>query len=339
MNRMNRMNKETNILGVFPSWNKVKTIINPKNFNVPDYSNKGDFNTSYSLAKKSGEKEFMWNNKRFNTKYAGTPRQEVGRYGVDGKKVNYDIDDYIFINYTPPFKTINMVPGHISGSVSWENYIGGVDYHKEGNYGISGENVYDKSKSYYSYTPDDDWYNFVDTSLKLTDSGQEASDSTNHKNSKYNLFFNNCADNICDAMGIKRSKDFLGISTPTETINKIKQKYPTLEVTGRTVDDYKKLAEKMMQYSGNNLYKEKILNNANYIIGLSYSPDLKYHGLSEKMIKSLQNSLKREGYNLSKSIKQDGTFDGIFGDETKKALIDWQSKNTFKKNKLIPKKQ
>ena len=47
------MNKETNILGIFPSWNKVKTIINPKNFNVPDYSNKGDFNTSYSLAKKS----------------------------------------------------------------------------------------------------------------------------------------------------------------------------------------------------------------------------------------------------------------------------------------------
>ena len=140
-------------------------------------------------------------------------------------------------------------------------------------------------------------------------------------------------------MGIKRSKDFLGISTPTETINKIKQKYPTLEVTGRTVDDYKKLAEKMMQYSGNNLYKEKILNNANYIIGLSYSPDLKYHGLSEKMIKSLQNSLKRVGSNLAKSIKQDGTVDGIFGDETKKALIDWQSKNTFKKNKLIPKKQ
>ena len=32
--------------------------------------------------------EFMYKNKRYNTKYAGTPRQEVGRYGVNGKFVN-----------------------------------------------------------------------------------------------------------------------------------------------------------------------------------------------------------------------------------------------------------
>ena len=56
--------------------------INPKNFNVPDYSNKGDFNTSYSLAKKSGEKEFMWNNKRYSTNYNGTPQQQLKETGI-----------------------------------------------------------------------------------------------------------------------------------------------------------------------------------------------------------------------------------------------------------------
>ena len=37
-----------------------------------------------------------------------------------------------------------------------------------------------------------------------------------------------------------------------------------------------------------------------------------------------------KGYKLPKSTKKDGSFDGIWGDETKQALLDYQTKNKKK---------
>jgi peptidoglycan hydrolase-like protein with peptidoglycan-binding domain len=45
---------------------------------------------------------------------------------------------------------------------------------------------------------------------------------------------------------------------------------------------------------------------------------------------ALQIELSNRGYKLPKSTKKDGTFDGIWGDETKSALLDWQTKNKIK---------
>lgn len=42
---------------------------------------------------------------------------------------------------------------------------------------------------------------------------------------------------------------------------------------------------------------------------------------------ALQIELSNRGYKLPKSTKKDGTFDGIWGEETKNALLDWQTKN------------
>ena len=52
---------------LLPDWNKVKATLNYKNWGVPDYSDKGNFNTAYSTARKAGEKEFMWNNTRYDS--------------------------------------------------------------------------------------------------------------------------------------------------------------------------------------------------------------------------------------------------------------------------------
>ena len=41
----------------------------------------------------------------------------------------------------------------------------------------------------------------------------------------------------------------------------------------------------------------------------------------------MQKELSNRGYKLPKSTTEDGTFDGILGDETKNALLDWQNKN------------
>lgn len=45
---------------------------------------------------------------------------------------------------------------------------------------------------------------------------------------------------------------------------------------------------------------------------------------------ALQRELSNRGYKLPKSTRKDGTLDGIWGDETKNALLDWQTKNKTK---------
>jgi hypothetical protein len=47
----------------------------------------------------------------------------------------------------------------------------------------------------------------------------------------------------------------------------------------------------------------------------------------------LQRELSNRGYKFPKSTKSDGTFDGIYGPETKQALLDYQSKNAKSKLK------
>jgi hypothetical protein len=39
----------------------LTSTLNPFNWGVEDYSDKGNFNTAFAQAKKAGEKEFMYN--------------------------------------------------------------------------------------------------------------------------------------------------------------------------------------------------------------------------------------------------------------------------------------
>lgn len=66
----------------FPNWDKIKASLNPKNWRVEDYTDKGEFSEAYSSARQAGEKEFMWNGKRFNTDYEGTPAQQLKETGI-----------------------------------------------------------------------------------------------------------------------------------------------------------------------------------------------------------------------------------------------------------------
>jgi hypothetical protein len=93
--RLLQVNEKTanKILG--ETWNWIIIHINPKNWGVSDYTNKGNFNFAYSLARRVSEKEFMWNGKRYNTNYAGSPQQQLketgitdDRLGIQGKLEN-----------------------------------------------------------------------------------------------------------------------------------------------------------------------------------------------------------------------------------------------------------
>jgi hypothetical protein len=329
--------KESDYAGdgtLLPSLDDVTSILNPMNWGVNDYTDKGSFNNAYASAKKVGEKEFMYKNKRYNTKYAGTPRQEVGTYGVDGKPVHLmDINHPAQVNLYPAFG--KYLPGHISASIG-DNETS-IDYSSTGNFPFGIDKVKNKGeKSFNVYGQDNLTFSNKAASLPTDDYMLE----DKYTPSDWNLFTNNCADNVCDAFSIPRSK---GIQTPSGAVSKIKKKYPTLDVTGRTYLDYNDLADNLLKESNvsnaQHTWKEytlnkkpdEILKQAKNLIGLISSPDLQGTRVSNNITIALQKSLSEKGYKLPKSTKQDGSFDGIYGDETKNALLEYQTNIKTKK--------
>lgn len=300
-----------------PSW------LNPYNWGVEDYTDKGNFSNAYEAAKKAGEEEFMYNDKRYNTKYAGTPRQEVGSYGVNGKAVSRKelAFPYQVTEYSPLIS--KYLPGHIEAQ-SPDRVA--VNYSKTGN-NLTGLNtVGEKGKKTYNVYGNVDELKFSDKAFSLP-TGKYFLEDT-YRPSDWNLFTNNCADNVCDAFGIPRSK---GIQTPGDAMQKIQEKYATLDVTGRTREDYNKLYTELQKKS-----PKDILSQANNILGIASSPDIQYTSLGRRLVSTVQATLDKEGYPLPKSTRKDwetrqtGKFDGVIGPETLNALKEWQSKNTKK---------
>jgi hypothetical protein len=292
---------------------KLKSRLNPYNWGVEDYSKEKDFNKAYSTAKKSGEKEFMYKGKRYNTKYAGTPRQEVGVYGVDGKPVNIkEASDPSQVNLYPAFG--KYLPGHVSASVTSDSDAASVDYSSTGNNPFGLSKVKNKGEhTYYVYGADQD--KFYEKAAALPTGDYMLEDK--YTPSDWNLFTNNCADNVCDAFGIPRSK---GIQTPSGAVSKIKKKYPTLDVTGRTSKDYSKLVE--------DVNEKDVLKNSEKLTSIYFSPDTDSE-LKKDIGLKLQKALRNSGYDLPKSYIKGNKWnvDKIIGDETLNALKDWKSKN------------
>jgi len=296
---------------IFPSWEEVKSTLNPYNWGVDDYSSEKDFNSAYASARKKGDEEFMYKDKRYNTKYAGTPRQEAGAYTTIK-----DLNNPIKVFKYPAMSSHN---GHISAELNDSTF---VDFGPFGNQQTSKKDV---SNTYNVY--DSDKTKFKNRSNTLP---KHTNVSNIDKNKDWIAVSNNCADNVCDAFGIKRSS---GIELPSNTLNKIKNKYPTIETTGRNYDDYLELSRVVGTKKA-----DDILKNSENLLGISNSPDLKGE-VSKNIIKSIQKSLSEKGYKLPKSTTKERLwegeylykFDGIFGEETKNALLEYQKSLNNKK--------
>ena len=76
---------------LIPGWDEIKSTVKDiarpiyneyKKLTTPDYSQYKKKDEAYAAARKAGEKEFMWNNKRYNTNYKGTPEQQLKETGI-----------------------------------------------------------------------------------------------------------------------------------------------------------------------------------------------------------------------------------------------------------------
>lgn len=292
---------------------KIKTNINPNNWGVKDYSDRENFQKAYHDAKMNGEKQFMWNGERKTTEYKGTPEQEVSQYGINGKKVNPSyIKEPIQVNLFPLLNK-HFIPGHIeSGYPEYGDYD--ISYGPKKNGKINTNPIEEEGKAYYVYG--------LDQQFPI----KKSKELNNKKKSDWNLFTNNCADNVCDAFNINRSR---WIETPDNALNKISEKYPTLEVTNRTpkrfkeleVDAYRNIVQPSLHLRSNNkehckFSKERILQNEqDYLMSGQHHSTIN----SQLGIMNVQKLLNINGYDLDE--------DGIYGEKTKKALLDYQNIN------------
>lgn len=73
---------------LFPDWDKVKSTLNPKNWGVTDYTDKfPNKDKAFAAARKAGEKEYLYNNVRYTTYYAGTPQQQLKETGLTNEQL------------------------------------------------------------------------------------------------------------------------------------------------------------------------------------------------------------------------------------------------------------
>jgi len=115
---------------------------NPKNYGVKEYSEK-NFDKAYTKARSEGEKEFLYENRRYNTNYDGTPSEQLKETGITDDQLQgynfireqlsknlapkgYDnklerVAEAVFTNKTPQDKVeFDKVAKNESGTANWE---------------------------------------------------------------------------------------------------------------------------------------------------------------------------------------------------------------------------
>lgn len=289
----------------------ILSKLNPMNWGVEDFSNEKSHSSAYAKAKHKGLDEFMFKNNRYNTKYAGTPYQEVKTYGVNGKKMDdKTINNAVQLQQFAPIKS-RYLPGHISAGYNLgeddSSLSVSVDYGPRGNSNYWSPSIATSksSKVYNVYKADKN---------KLLDKAVQLKDRND-----WNLMTNNCADAVCDAFSIPRSK---GITTPWGAVDKVKSKYPTLDITGRGIGDYYDKIQELGKMSREN--PDEFFKKFKEMDLLYKSPELKSRGLHYSLVNSLQTALDKKGFPLNKSWISDGEygkeFDSLMGPETQSAL-------------------
>jgi len=317
----------------FPSW------MNPKNWGVTDYSDRKDFNTAYSDARNKGEKEFLYKDKRYNTNYKGTPQQQLKETGLTNSQIQ---------NRSKLNKNLaeNIYPYSYEG-LEKRVWSAGVMGKKEENRKAIDKDPkpYDKEKldalNLYSGIPQKN-NTFKISNYKPSNSSENINYYTfNNQNDAFvqNLInyayvkSKGSADGSSKGfdVGVKglvpdQEKNVMGdykMSTGEDEKGKYVSFYDKwdlspmdfgkpFEIYDRIyVKDYGDGKQKRMYYSDKEL-SELDVNKKNFDT------------------LALQKELANRGVKFEKSIKKDGSFDGILGDETKAALLNYQTKTKSK---------
>ena len=365
---------------LIPEW------MNPKNWGVTDYSEKGNFKVAYQSARKAGEKEFMWNNKRYSTNYKGTPQQQLKETGVTDEQLQSQniIKNKLYSNLQPrsyedPIKRVKNAIFSTDRDYqetpyredAYSLYLGHPQ--KNNTFKVSKytpSKSKDKNTIYYSINSTIGDKNNVkfeeqllnqltkDGNNKITFPDYNADDYYNDimgnytqgisedENGKYIYYYDKWDLNPFELKNpITKKEITTDFGKPFEIYNRIyfrenpdankyaeySKKISDLWDLAIKTQDRKYVDEADKLYSIRNSYYDK---QGKYIRQYYSDKELSELDVNKKNFDTLalQIELNNRGYKLPKSSKKDGSFDGIWGEETKNALHDWQ-KNNANKNK------
>lgn len=317
--------------GGIPNW------INPKNWGVSDYTDKyPDKDKAFAAARKAGEKEYLYKGVRYITNYNGTPQQQLKETGITNEQLqNRNFIQERLSNNLNPYGYVNavnrvfdavvknkssqkqdFVEGYERSTVPERNdafrlYTGKPQ--KNNTFGISN---YKPSKSTTAHPA-----NYF-TLNNFLNSDEEVDKFYNDVKQNKETVGNDVTQHYTSDIGRDERGKYVSYYDKWD-LNPFKLKNPVtkkeittdfgkpFEIYDRIhIKDYGDGQNKRMYYSDQELSKLDV--------------DKKDFDTL-----ALQRELTNRGYSLPKSTKEDGSFDGIWGNETKEALIDWQ--NSFQK--------
>ncbi len=289
----------------FPSW------MNPKNWGVTDYSDKGDFNTAYSTARKDGKKEFLFKDKRYSTAMkpiAGdvVQKREDFEGNFMSKTSIQDRDKWYKGEKLSSFYEYFAGLPLTDRALMYSKYKPQNSKDKNKMYiGINDEKLKQDlwEKANYAFDPETREKVFGRDRINIIDENNVnfiSHSALGH--SKFSRGKDDRGDyySIYDVFDVGTGKGFLGANIG-ETVGANK----SYEIYDRMYyKDYNGTKKRMY-------YTDKELSELN-----TDKKDFDTLGL--------QRELSNRGYKLPKSIKQDGSFDGVWGDETKNALLEYR---------------
>lgn len=365
----------------------VKKSVNPKNWGKPDMSAEKDFGSAYQKARSQGELEFIYKGNRYNTKYAGTPEQQLRETGITDeqmhrrskteKKLSENLNPVGYgdalsryvnatgIGASKSAQRVRLEQEAAKGNKpaqarldAYALYTGKPQAHdtfsvskfkptkstedvqylalnrpelKRDVLTWAGVNVPEKE-----YQP----VKYRDKTLK---SPEDVGDGSKQYVDPYGVMGQFSIHRGSDERGSYVSyydkwdlKDDFG--KPYEIYDRVyyekgERNYAKIDEISKEMDSI--LKNKNLSEIQKNKLKE-LDAKRNFLWGSRNVPvtytsnDLKKLNPDSPSgidVRGLQEDLYNKGYDLPKSTKKDGTFDGVWGEETEAALRDWQSKN------------
>lgn len=337
--------------------------LNPKNWGVEDLSNLKTRGEAFNIARNKGEKEFMYKGIRYNTNYAGTPEQQLRETGLtneqiqDRSNLNKNLANNLF-----PYGYENAISRVWSAGIMNKKEEDRKSY-EEGIYDMPELRQQEKRRydalNLYSGIPQKN-NTFGISKYKPTDSKDKNKTYYNFNNRNREQIEEKL---INDAYYIDKTKkedikvgikkfdgdDIIGMGTMgVYKVSTGKDK------RGKYISYYDKwdLNPLDLSIAGKELPTNfgKPFEIYDRVYVKNYNKDLKRLFYTDEELSklnpdkknfdtlALQRELNNRGYKLPKSTKKESendsrthympnSFDGIFGDETKQALLDWQNKN------------
>ena len=289
------------------AYEKIKSMINPYNWGVKDYSNESEFNSAYKKAKMGGLDEFMWNNKRYAVKDIQNWEMSEknnpdffknylknflkSKHPKDYEKRYKDILDLHYKYGNPYVRIGNPNETKDYGRANFINDLNTMNI-----YGVN----QDPSKTEIdTFSLIDDYIQELLHARQLKDLGKESFEKKQLEDfKKHNVYYDKKTnkwvsyDNMYN--DLKSIEGVHHAQGPALSIRMLYRNYGFEESP----------KEKQFRASVLRDYKNK-----------SFHP---YENQDE--LRMIQKALNESGYDMSKSLKKDGTYDGIFGKQTKSAL-------------------